>query len=474
MLSQKEANQILEHCWSTGNLRGLLYPHQWKMYDLFYGQDAMTTVFHCSRRIGKTVVDLCLQLEACLEKDGTICRFASATQKSVEEIIKPIVATLTRTCPEALRPVWHSSGRFLFPHRPSSQLVVAGMDLYADRLRGPASHRVAIDEGGFVKELNSVILDVIMPQFLTTDGRLILSSSSPKTPDHAFTRRIHQAQEENAYIKMTIHEDSRPDVLAKIPEFMKEAGGEDSTTWRREYLCEIIADENFTLIPEFSKPEIKAKVILRSERPPFLVPLTVMDLGYVDNVGAVFGYVDFQRGKRVVLEELLLNRKNSKQIVEAVRAMESRLWGYKPELLPRIRRYADGQPLTIADFNEVHDLSVSKVSETSVEAKVNQVRLDVVSGTLQIAPECSQLLREIEYGLWDDHHKKFARTDGFGHYDLLSALTYFCQHANLHENPYPELYGIDPSRQMMSARYVNPNKIRETDALKQALQLDRW
>src|SRR4051812_35813184 len=110
-LTPKEGAELLNYYWSIGNLRWLLYDHQFPLYDLFYAQDAMTTVIHCSRRLGKSAVDLVLLMEACLQVDGAISRFGALTQKSVEEIIRPIMDTLIQSCPDPrLRPVWHSSG----------------------------------------------------------------------------------------------------------------------------------------------------------------------------------------------------------------------------------------------------------------------------------------------------------------------------------------------------------------------------
>lgn len=456
-LSPKEAEELLNHYWSIGNLRWLLYPHQFPLYDLFYSQDAMTTVFHISRRFGKSAVDLVLLMEACIKKDGAIGRFGALTQKGVEEIIKPIMNTLIESCPSPkLRPVWHSSGRYLFPHRPSSQLVIAGVDMNVDRLRGNKSEIVALDEAGFYKDLEGVIKDIIMPQFLTTRGRLILSTTPPKTPIHPFVLRLEKAREEGALIERTIYDDSRPEVISQIPLFMKEAGGEESTTWKREYLCQIVTDEGSALVPEFSKPEMREKIIKQSELPPHFVPYTVIDLGYIDNTAAVFGYVDFFRGRRVVLDELIMNRQNSAKIAAAIIQKEKEVWGEIDGLCKyRPRRFADADPLTIADFNDIHKLGVTGVAEDTVEAKVNQVRLDVQSGTLEIDPKCTQLIRELQYGIWDDNHKKIARSEGFGHFDTFSALTYFVRHTNLQENPYPEGWGFDKHRELWSRHKVS-------------------
>ena len=462
-LTHSQALQLIEHWWSTGNLRGLLYPHQWIGYDLFYSNTAMTNVFHWSRRTGKSTVDLILLMEQCLAEDGSICRFGSTTQDSVREIILPTMNTLCQLAPPKLRPYYHSSGRFLFPHRPRSQLVIAGLDMYPDRLRGPACHRAAIDEAGFIKDLDYVIKDIIMPQFMTTDGRLLLSSTSPKTPAHPFVDRMEGAKEDKAYLLLDIYQDSRPEVIAKIPLFMKEAGGENSTTWQREYLCKIIIDQDAALIPEFAKPDVESRIVKKWEKPSYLIPYTFIDLGYVDNAAAIFGYTDFKHAKRVILGELCIRGKNSRDIRDAIVAKEREIWGEDKRHL--VRRYADGQPLTIADFNELYDLPLTKVAEDTVEAKVNRVRLDVTSGTLIIDPSCIGLIRELKYGVWDDARKKFARMSGFGHFDLLSALTYFCMHTSLSDNPYPEDFEYDPVRQMRSKQWT-----RQEDELSRELK----
>jgi hypothetical protein len=470
-LLPKEAEEILLYWWGTGNLRGLLYDHQLPMYDLQRANPSMTTVFHCSRRLGKSAVNLAILMEECLQKDGAIARFGALTQKSVQEIILPIMSDLTRFAPPRVKPKWHSSGRYLFPHRPSSQLVIAGVDLNIERLRGNASDVFALDESAFYKDLEYVIKDVVLPQFLTRPkGKLILSSTSPITPAHPFVFRMEKAKEENAYIKRTIYDDSRPHVRARIPEYMKESGGADSTTWRREYLCEVLIDESSALIPEFAKPEIESRAVKAWDLPPYLVPYTFIDLGYTDNAAAVFGFTDFKNGRKVVLDEFLISNANSKQIKEAVSLQEERIWGKEKAHL--IRRYADGQPLTIADFNEVYDYPLTKVSEDTVEAKINRVRVDLVEGRLIIHPRCTRLIKELKYGIWDDARKKMARVEGFGHFDLLSALTYFCMHGDLSENPYPKRYMFDEFRQQQG-KGMTDEELQVAKAIKSIFNLDQ-
>lgn len=414
------------------------------MYDQFYASKARKTVWHCSRRLGKSAAALVIGMEHCIRKTDCIVRYGAATQKDVKEIIHPLMGILTATCPEDIRPYWNQSeGKYFFPGKKSF-MVVSGLDEgRADNLRGTYMDLGILDEAAFVDDLQYAVRDVLMPQLLTTDGHILFASTSPKTPAHAFVDYMLEAQTNDAYLKMTIHEDSRPEVIARIPEWMKEAGGEDSTTWKREYLCEIITDEESAIVPEFAKPEIRARVIQELERPPHFIPYTVVDLGLIDFTAAVFGYVDFKRGKKVILDEFLVNRKDSKFITDAIFTKENQIWGdYKAH---PVRRYFDGPALTVQDINSIHEMECSLVAseKDELDAMVNELRLDCMTGILQIHPRAKETAKQLQYGIWDKAHRKFDRSSTYGHFDLLAATMYFVRLVSLRENPYPENWGLD-------------------------------
>jgi hypothetical protein len=442
-----EPRKIIEQMWAQGNLRGLLFDHQFDLYDGAKYASARKFVFHCSRRLGKSVVLLTLANEIGLTKPGAILRYGAASQKDVREIITPLMKTLTASCPEQLRPVWiESKQKYIYPFT-QAEMVVTGCDEgRADNLRGTKCDWAGLDEAGFIDELEYVIKSILMPQFLTTDGRLVLSSTSPVSPDHYFVTLMEEAKDYNAYVMKTIHDDSRPEVRARIAEWMKESGGAGSTTWRREYLCEIITDETRALFPEFTDPTVNANVVRDQIVPEHKLHYTVGDLGYVDYAAFVFGYVDFLRGKKVIQDEVLLQRKNSKEIADEVKAKERELWDIRHEnfgpMVPNVFRFADAQPLTIADFNELHNLGFSLVGKDVVEAQVNQLRLDLRVGKIEIHPRCVNTIRHLKYGVWNKNRDKFDRSADYGHFDLAAATIYFTRSVDLHHNPYPANYGL--------------------------------
>lgn len=431
-----ETRQRIIAYWERGDLSWLLYPHQQKIYDQFKSSRARKFILHCSRRIGKSSILLTIANEVA-QKKKCIIRYGAAHQKDVREIIVPLMEILTRSAPEHVKPTWfEGKGKFIYP-LTGSELVVSGLDDgRADNLRGTAMDLGIIDEAAFVEDLEYALKSVLMPQLLTTNGRLLLASSSPRSPSHPFTSLIEEGKLNKAYVKMTIHEDSRPEVLERIEEWQKEAGGKNSTTWRREYECDIITDAESALVPEFTDAKAE-KIVKIWERPPHFIPYTVMDLGYIDYTAIVFGYVDFLKAKIIIEDEILMNRKDSKFIADSIKKKEKELFGGL-----EVRRIADGPLLTVMDFNSLHNLPFNGVSKDELEAQVNQLRLAVQSESIMIHPKCLHTIAHLKYGVWDKAHKKFDRSSSYGHYDCVAALMYYVRHANLRENPYPQNWGM--------------------------------
>lgn len=457
--------QILEQGWKEGKLASVLLAHQMPLYRVFHTRRARKTVFHCSRRLGKSWTLLTLASETCLRKRRAIVRYGAATQKDVHEIIHPLMRQISDLAPEYLRPIWNQAkGKYIYPST-EAELIVSGLDEgRADNLRGASMDLGIIDEAGFIDDLDYVIRSVLMPQTLTTDGRILLSSTSPRTAGHPFVDFLEQAKQDGSYIKQTIFDDSRPDVLARIPEFMKEAGGADSTTWKREYLCDILTDETSALVPEFQKQE--AVIVKPWTRPPFFHRYVAMDLGLIDFTAVLFGYVDFENAKHVIEDEILMNRKDSSEIAEAIKKKEKALWGIVPPFL----RIADGNALTIFDFNSIHKLAFGQARNDELEAAINNVRLEVLSGGIVIDPRCQNLIKHLKYGVWDKTHRRFDREPNiFGHYDLVAALMYFCRHAMKSVNPYPLGYGTS-----VGTHFILPDqkKTQEEKLLIEAFNLN--
>jgi hypothetical protein len=340
----------------------------------------------------------------------------------------------------SIRPVWNQQdGTYKFHN--GSELHIAGVNNgNADSLRGTDAHLAIVDEAGFVNELSYLVDSVLMPQLLTVNGKLILSSSSPLSPAHEFAEYIHEAKSNGFYSSYTIHQGGYAPAL--IEEFCKEAGGKDSTAWKREYLNELIVDEKLSVTPEFNE-EIHVTDTARDSKLYHLYhKYTSADWGVRDNTSILFGYYDFSRAKLIIEKEIVVSGSDSltKKIAAAIKDTETQL-GWKSIY----RRVADNnEPRVLLDLGTEHNIHFNPVSKTDGKsAMINQVRNWIQDNRIEIHPSCTNLIGCLKYAVYSDEKKNdFGRSKQFGHYDSLDSLIYLVRSIDTHTNPIPADYGV--------------------------------
>jgi hypothetical protein len=421
--------------------RGILAP--WKlhagqklMYEAIKSSPAQRFVVNAARRLGKSYMLSVIALEHALQNPGSQIKFAAPNQKMARKIIFPLFKQILLDCPKHLQPKFRvHDGEYEFQNGAS--ITVCGTEMgQVDGLRGTACDLALLDECGFMSDLQYVIDSIITPMFLTRpEARMILASTPPISPDHPFVKvYMEKAIEDGAYKKFDIY--SNPLITPeRIQEFIKEAGGEHTTTWRREYLAEVVTESENAIFPEAQNLDA---LVYELPRPKFFVPFVAVDLGYVDFTGAIFGYYDFLRNRVVIEDELLFNRCTSEKIVAQITQKERELWG---DVRPRTR-VVDGPSLAIADLNETYGFSCRTPEKSDLTANINRVRIDINNSALAIHPRCTKLIGQVKYATWNAQRNGFARSSS-GHYDLAAALIYLCKHIDRTTNPVPADYGYD-------------------------------
>ncbi len=444
---------LIDATWRRGQLRYLLLPHQETLRAEVAAARARRYVWNCSRRLGKSFLLSVLAVEQCLQKPGSHVRYAAGTSEMVEEIIEPHMATILDDAPDDLAPDFNATKwRWSFPN--GSSIRVAGCDdrRKANRLRGRACDLAIIDEAGFIDCLDYVIKDVLTPQLITVDGQMIISSTPPETPAHPFTGICADAEVRGAYSKRTIYDATHIDAATR-EEFRREANGAawsagqpDSTTWRREYLCEFVVDESRAIFPEFSDACVEHR-----ERPSHFTPIIVGDAGFHDFTFIVGGYHDFRAAIDVVEWEFVTSKALARDIDAAVTAIATTTWG--EAAAKRARRYIDAPAQIVAELGR--DWSGIAKTETDgpfMGAAVNGVRQRMAGSkpTLRIDPACVQLGAHCRFGVWRTPGRDFERMEGFGHFDGCAALAYFDRLVDRRTNPFPvtmrdpEAFSWDP------------------------------
>jgi hypothetical protein len=450
-IKKEDAIKLL---WERGVLTWKLDSCQKKLYQTFMDAVYDKVVFNCSRRIGKSTTLVVIALQYAYQKPGSQIKYAAPTARMVRKIVEPTLKMLLADCPEYLKPKLDKhEGVYKFPN--GSALYIEGCsDGNEENLRGTSMDLGLIDEAAFIPNLQYLIDDILIPQTLTTDGKMIIASTPPKRLDHDFIDCIDEAVLNNSYIKRTIVDyledvkNDPPFFKNRIPaakvEKIKKAKGENSTTWRREYMCEIIKDSSDAIIPEFNE-DLASQIVKDVEMASQYDSYTSLDLGWEDNHAALFGYYDFKSARLIIVDEILVKGKdtNTQSLTEAIKIKESILWRdpISNEPIEPYMRVADDDMITIGDMQQLHGITFQPTRKDNKEAVVNEARIKLASHQILISPKCVKLIHQLKTGTWNKNRKSFNRRND-GHYDLVDAFIYMVRNIHWNKNPYknPRLY----------------------------------
>lgn len=462
-LAKEEA---LRELWRRGILVWKCHPVQKEMYEIFYNAPKRSRlVWVLGRQSGKSYLLSILALEQAIRESNSIIKFATDTKSHAETILLPIFNELLRDCPEDIKPEYRvKQYSFYFPN--GSQIQLAGTDnKHYEKLRGQKSQLVLIDEAGFCNDLEDVVESVLFPTTTHTGGKIILASTIPEQLDHPFFRYKEEAQYKGTLTEKTI--DDNPLLTQEDKDnIAANMGGRNSPRFRREYLNEIIKDDNISVIPEFNK-ELKNEIVKEWIRPPFYDGYVSMDLGGKDLTAVLFGYYDFKNGKLIIEDEIIMDFQkdgnNLEKLTQQIMEKERQLW-YDHEInefkKPHIR-VSDINPIVINEIlkysnNQVYFGSAKKDDKDSA---INYLRHLLGSRQIIINPKCKSLILHLENVRWNSptNKEKFARSPDHGHYDAVDALKYMVRSINFNKNPYPAHYGINRTDLYVS----NPKKFNE-------------
>lgn len=372
---------------------------------------------------------------------------------------------LARDCPTDLIPRWSvTEGAYMF--KDSAAMYMAGVNNgNADDLRGNESDEIIIDEAGQIDELDYLVSDVAMPQLLDMDGiivagrKLIISGTPPRTPAHEFTSICEKAEVDGNYFHLTIYEAGYTPEVIEI--FKKEAGGEHSSTWKREYLAQRVVDEESAIIPEWK--EEYERVEPRDDLFQFHLKYESLDVGVVRDFSAcLFGYYDFPKAKIFIEDEYVINgpKMTTEILARGIKEKEKEVFTDHKVY----KRVSDVDQLLIQDLSIMHGLPFFATDKGYLEEMVNQVRILVNAGRIVVNPKCKQLIGCLRYGVWDERKIQFARSKAYGHFDALASLVYFVRNVDYSVNPIPMHYGKDVDNTF----FMKPEKKNKTETFRKA------
>lgn len=430
--------------WRRHDLKYLLHLGQKRLHAAFEQSTGQLFVANIARQFGKSYWAVSQAVELALKKPKARIKYGTAFQTDLTEFILPTFDAVLADCPENLKPKYKVHGsKWVFQN--GSEIKLVGLDKSPNSLRGNVIDLIIIDEAGFVEKLEYIYRSIIIPATLHRPNcRIVFVSTPPTTPAHAFGDFIQLAELSGAYVKLTIY-DNPLITEADIDRMAEAMGGKNSTTFRRECLCELILDEDLALVKEWSEKYV--------QEPPYdqyyqyYHRYVGMDMGRKDHTALVFGYYDFKRATLFIEDDLTMNGPDwtSQTLKDSVFKKERDLWGVDEDGKQKapFRRVADNNnPHLIVDLSSIHNLHFMETNKESLEAMVNEVRLMIAEGRLIVSPKAKMTIGCLKYGIWDSKRKEFSRNKVYGHFDHFAALMYLIRNLAKSTNPIPVDHGF--------------------------------
>lgn len=452
--------KLKKELWYRGNLRFMLHAAQKTIDDIYKKCPYQLFVGNCSRQFGKSYWAVTKSIEQAIKKPKSQIRYGAAFHTDLVEFIIPAFEKIMEDCPSSLKGKFNKSkSRYVFPN--GSVIKLVGLDKNPDGLRGNSLDLIILDECGFVSNLDYLYKSVIIPATMhRPEARVIMISTPPATPAHEFVDYCQKAELEGGYAKFTIYDNPMIN-QETIERLIRESGGVHTTTWRREYLCEFVTEDDLKIIPEWDDKYIEN--IERDEYFQYYHRYSCMDMGRKDHTALCFGYYDFKKAALIIEDEIKMYGPSwtTETLKHDVLTKETELW---KDIKP-YRRIADNNnPHLIIDLGSIHDLWFIETTKESLEAMVNEVRMFVKEGRLIVNPKCKLLIGCLKYGVWDEKRKEFSRSKVYGHFDHLAALIYLVRNLDKHTNPIPNLHGKVPHRTF--TKHLEPDMVQNANVIK--------
>lgn len=436
-ISKEQAKELL---WQQGILTWKLQPVQKELYQSYKDCKEKVIVWNASRRLGKSYCLSVLALETCLRQKNALVKYCCAKQKDARNIIRPLILEIIEDCPEDLRPEYKTQeGAWVFKN--GSRIELVGLDGgRAESVRGGSCHLVIIDEAGFVGDLPYIVGSILLPTTSTTGGKIIMSSTPPKSPDHPFiTRYLNKARIEGNLVTKTIY-DNKNISSEEFNKLVEEYGGVDATEFRREFLCIVEKDNNYAIIPEFNQV-LKEKIVKEWDRSPFYDAYVSMDVGMKDLTAVLFAWYDFLNHKVVIENEFAINGQkfNTSTLAQGIKDKEKETFTDKltGETKTPYLRVSDNNLIVIKDLWDLHGLRFMPTQKDDKDAAINKLRVMLENEQIIINPRCINLINHLENGVWNKNKTSFDRFADGSHADFVDSITYLVRNVQLSKNPFP-------------------------------------
>ena len=297
-------------------LRKNLFEWQKQVYDDYSKKIDLI----CGRRSGKSYVIVDLMLKHCNEgsdnikvEDRIVKKPRSAVyigltiQKAANNVWQLLKDEIAR-CKIPVLKIDNSAYKINFSNGAFIELSGNSSKAEREKLRGKDSSLFIIDEAQSHAGLGYLITSIIQPIIKGRDGTIILSGTGPITAGGIWEQIIN----DSTWSKHTATMNDNPTIAAgTLDQVLIDNGWKsDNVTFRREYLGEIVYDQNRLIIPNrsyYSLSDISKRT--------FDTAIIGMDYGYSDYNAFVPLLRDSVNKKWYVIDIIRKNHLSSNEIV---------------------------------------------------------------------------------------------------------------------------------------------------------------
>jgi hypothetical protein len=431
--------QARRQIWESGNIVDfILDVNQKEVYTQYKTSKRKRHIAVFARQMGKSFGLLTIADQECRLRPGiTVCYIAPRLNQA-KKIVRSTFTDLHRTCPVELRPKYMTQeSAYVYPN--GSRIEMSGFNAgEIEAMRGPKAHLIIVDECGFMTDLKYGLRSVLTPKLNSTKGSMLLCSTLPKSAAHEYWEFVKRAEFDGTLFRKDIYQCPRY-TKEDIEGFAEEMGGFDSIDFRREFLNEMITDQESAVFPEATEEKL-ATITSEHKRPAFYDSYVSMDIGFRDYTAVLFAYYDFIKGKVIIEDEILLkgNKVTTTSLTTLVKAKELDLFGAKK---PYLRISDNNNPIFLNELAMApHDLSFMPTAKDNKEAAISKVRLLIQQEKLVVNPRCKNLINHLKYATWNSKRTGFDRDLQNGHFDAADAIIYMIRNINFQKNPYPNSY----------------------------------
>jgi len=465
----------LDACWRVGSLEHLLDETQLEIHNFVRDCPSRTVYVSASRQLGKSFGNIVAACETAIRNPGGRINYIAKTFGALSKMMESSMRLIAEQAPPELRPVFVTGkSRWVFPEEgPAAgafvQLVGADDVGGADTARGGAVVLNIVDEAAFIDCLDYLLNSVVKPMGMRAAAQTVLTTSPALSPDHYSCDVEDTCAAQGALI---VRDYWSPGMLTreeKVAFLEGEAAALNLTleqftatsTYRREYGCQRVLDTTLAVVPEF--PEHRATIVEAGRvavRPPYCDLYFAGDPGTDDFFGGLFAVVDWRRSKLVIEHELLLEKANTATFVREWQAVMAAHYPCAQDDVRSmrivtadnaynvVRPYAAILDTTVskaicADIHSYHGLSFSPAVTADRETSINELRLVVASGRLEIHPRCEKLITQLGVATRKKPGGDMVRSKRHGHFDLVSSCRYLVRSIDWTHNPFPADYGFN-------------------------------